>query len=152
MGGIILSAFVVPFVFLDYPLGRWLDRSQKRFVSILVGLLVGSAGMMMFSFATAPVFLGVLAGLTYAGFAFYYIAVNGIFDSLSDHHRRGYMTGVWQSAEDIGFVIGPIFGGVAADLFGLRGAFLSFSGLVILMFLLALVMRRDIRRYEASTA
>lgn len=90
----------------------------------------------------------LFAGLVSTGFIFFYIAVNGLFDSFSDHHRRGYMTGVWQSAEDMGFVIGPIFGGIIADFFGLRGAFLAFGILFLASALWVLRERKSIKRYE----
>jgi len=41
IGGIILSAFVAPFAVLDYPVGRWIDRTQRRFFSMIAGLLAG---------------------------------------------------------------------------------------------------------------
>jgi len=152
IGGIILSAFVAPFALLDYPVGRWIDRTQKRFFSILFGLILGGAGIILFSFASHPYVLVLLAALVSTGFVFFYIAVNGLFDSFSDHHRRGYMTGVWQSAEDIGFVLGPIFGGVVADLLGLRGAFLIFGVTFLLSILWVVWERKSILQYEYGYA
>ena len=148
IGGIILSAFVAPFAFLDYPVGRWIDRTQKRFFSILFGLILGGGGIILFSFASHPYFLVLLAALVSTGFVFFYIAVNGLFDSFSDHHRRGYMTGVWQAAEDVGFVLGPIFGGVVADFFGLRGAFMIFGITFLLSVFWVVWERENIRKYE----
>ncbi|MBI4085764.1 MAG: MFS transporter [Candidatus Liptonbacteria bacterium] len=152
MGGVILSAFIAPFAFLDYPVGRWIDRTQKRFFSILLGLVLGGGGIVLFSFTSHPYALISLAALVSTGFVFFYVAVNGLFDSFSDRHRRGYMTGVWQSAEDIGFVIGPIFGGVAADFLGLRGAFLIFGATFLLSILWVLWERKNIRKYERRPA
>ena len=126
-GGVILSAFVVPFALLDYPVGRWIDRKQKRFLSIFFGLFACGAGVIAFSFAHSPVLMLSAAAGTSVGFAFFYVAANGIFDSFSTYHARGLMTGVWQSAEDIGFVIGPILGGLLADIWGLRAAFMFFG-------------------------
>ena len=148
IGGIILSAFVAPFALLDYPVGRWIDRTQKRFFSILFGLILGGSGIILFSFASHPYALILFAVLVSTGFVFFYVAVNGLFDSFSDHHRRGYMTGVWQSAEDIGFILGPIFGGIMADLFSLRGAFLVFGITFLLSILWVLRERKNIQQYE----
>ena len=148
IGGIILSAFVAPFALLDYPVGHWIDRTQKRFFSILFGLILGGGGIILFSFATHPYTLVSLAALVSTGFVFFYIAVNGLFDSFSDHHRRGYMTGVWQSAEDIGFVLGPVFGGVMADLLGLRGAFLMFGITFLFSILWVMLEKESIKKYE----
>lgn len=148
LGGIILSAFVAPFALLDYPVGRWIDRTQKRFFSILFGLVMGGGGIVLFSFASHPYILIALAALVSVGFVFFYIAVNGLFDSFSDHHRRGYMTGVWQAAEDIGFVLGPIFGGLVADFVGLRGSFSGFGVVFLASIVWVLLERVNIRRYE----
>ncbi|MDP3948041.1 MAG: MFS transporter [bacterium] len=148
IGGVVLSAFVAPFALLDYPVGRWIDRTQKRFFSILFGLALGGSGIILFSFASHPYALILLAALVSTGFVFFYIAVNGLFDSFSDHHRRGYMTGVWQSAEDVGFVLGPIFGGIVADFLGLRGAFLIFGATFLLSIFWVLWERKSIKKYE----
>ena len=148
IGGIILSAFVAPFALLDYPVGRWIDRTQKRFFSILFGLILGGSGIILFSFASHPYALVSLAVIVSTGFVFFYIAVNGLFDSFSDRHRRGYMTGVWQSAEDIGFVLGPIFGGIIADFLGLRGAFLIFGATFLISILWVLWEKENIQQYE----
>ena len=133
---------------LDYPVGRWIDRTQKRFFAILFGLILGGGGVILFSLASHPYALILFAALVSTGNVFFYIAVNGLFDSFSDHHRRGYMTGVWQSAEDIGFVLGPIFGGIIADLAGLRGAFLVFGVTFLLSIIWVVLERKNIRRYE----
>ena len=148
IGGIVLSAFVAPFALLGYPVGRWIDRTQKRFFSILFGLILGGGSIILFSFASHPYALVSLAAIVSTGFVFFYIAVNGLFDSFSDHHRRGYMTGVWQSAEDIGFVLGPMLGGVTADFLGLRGAFLIFGATFLLSTLWVLWERKNIKKYE----
>src|SRR3989344_4477951 len=126
-GGVILSAFVIPFALLDYPVGRWLDRTQKRFLSIFFGLFTGGASIMVFGFTSSPVLMLLTAAAASAGFVFFYVAANGIFDSFSTSHPRGLMTGVWQSAEDIGFVIGPVLGGLLAGIWGLRAAFMFFG-------------------------
>lgn len=150
IGGVILAAFAAPSAFLYYPVGRWIDRTQKRFFSILFGLFLGGGGIILFSFVSHPLVLILLAALASVGFVFFYVAVNGIFDTFSDHHRRGYMTGVWQLFEDAGSVLGPIVGGIAADFWGLRGAFLAFGILFLLFIVWSTWERESIRRYEIS--
>ena len=152
MGGLILTAFVAPFALLDYPLGRWLDRTQKRFTAIIAGLVAGGSGVVLFSVTSSIFWLVAFAAIVSSGFALFYVAVNGIFDSFSDHHRRGYMTGVWQSAEDVGFVLGPIVGGLLADWVGLGGAFRTFGAIFLLSILWVLWERKVIQRYEARAA
>lgn len=150
IGGLILTAFVAPFALLDYPLGRWLDRTQRRFAAILAGLAVGGTGVVLFSMVSSILWLTIFAATVSAGFALFYVAVNGIFDSFSDHHRRGYMTGVWQSAEDIGFVLGPVIGGILADAIGLGGAFRVFGIVFLFSILWVLWERKTIQRYETA--
>lgn len=152
VGGLVLTAFVAPLALLDYPLGRWLDRTQKRFSAILTGLVIGGIGVVLFSATSNIPLLIIFAIIVSSGFALFYVAVNGIFDSFSDHHRRGYMTGVWQSAEDVGFVLGPVVGGVLADIVGLHGAFRAFGIVFLLSILWVLWERKTIRRYETATA
>ena len=151
-GGLVLAAFVVPFTLLDYPIGAWIDRTRKRFVSILGGLILGGIAMILFGLARSPLALILLAALVSAAYALFYVAVNGIFDSLSDRHRRGHVTGVWQAAEDIGYVLGPIAGGMLADMFQLSGAFVAFGILFLLVSFGVSQMRSDIHRYESHAA
>ncbi|MBI2637526.1 MAG: MFS transporter [Candidatus Sungbacteria bacterium] len=148
-GGIILSCFVIPFALFDYAIGRWIDRTQKRFLSILLGLILAGSGILLFSSAHSPLWFGLFAALASMGFAFFYVSINGIFDSLSDHHRRGHMTGVWQAAEDIGFVLGPVVGGIVADILGMRGAFVVFGLFFIAFTLPVIYARKNIKRYES---
>jgi MFS family permease len=150
LGGIILTAFVVPFALFDYPIGRWIDRSGRRFTAMIAGLVMGGSGMILFSTASEPFMLVFLATVASFGYAFFYVAVNGVFDMMSDHHLRGHMTGIWQAAEDIGFVLGPVLGGIAADVFNLRGAFFAFGGFLFVAIFLALGTRKYFRRYEAD--
>lgn len=152
MGGLVLAAFVVPFTLLDFPIGVWIDRTRQRFAAILTGLILGGIAMILFGLARSPLALVLLAALVSAAYALFYVAVNGVFDSLSDWHRRGHVTGVWQAAEDVGFVLGPIAGGVVADFFGLSGAFVAFGLLFLLVSLVVGGMRKDIHRYESHAA
>ena len=147
-GGAILSAFVIPFALLDYPVGRWLDRTQKRFLSIFFGLFTGGASIMVFGFTSSPVLMLLTAAAASAGFVFFYVAANGIFDSFSTSHPRGLMTGVWQSAEDIGFVIGPVLGGLLADIWGLRAAFMFFGFIFLTLMFAVLKEKQLIAKYE----
>lgn len=62
------------------------------------------------------------------------------------------MTGVWQSAEDIGFVLGPILGGILADALGLGGVFRLFGIIFLLSILWVLWERQTIRKYEVAAA
>jgi len=103
---------------------------------------------MLFSLMSGFAVLVFLALFVSVGFVFFYVAVNGLFDSFSDHHRRGYMAGVWQSAEDIGFAAGPILGGVIADFFGLRGAFFFFGFIFILSAIWIVLEKKSIQNYE----
>lgn len=148
-GGIILSAFVLPVALLDYPIGRWIDKTQKRYFSILGGLIAGGMGVILFSLVRSPVLLILLAFLVSLGFAFFYVAVNGLFDSLSNHHRRGYMAGVWQGSEDVGFVLGPVLGGIAADFLGLHGSFMAFGAVFFLSALWVMREKIFIKRCES---
>lgn len=152
IGGIILSVFAAPFFLLDYVVGRWIDRTQKRFAAIVFGLLLGGGSVILFGLASNPLALIVFAAMVSIGYVFFYVAVNGLFDSFSDHHRRGYMTGVWQSIEDVGFMLGPIFGGVLADFFGLRGAFIFFGFLSLFVIFWAFSERKNIKKFEYNSA
>lgn len=151
-GGIVLAAFVAPFTMLDYPIGAWIDRTRKRFAAIFGGLVLGGVAMILFGLARSPLALIPLAGLVSAAYALFYVAVNGVFDSFSDRRRRGHVTGVWQAAEDIGYVLGPVAGGMIADAIGLSGAFVAFGLLFLLVSLWVGAMRKDIHRYESHTA
>lgn len=150
IGGIILSAFIAPWL-LEYPIGRWIDKHQKRFFALASGPIVGGLGIVLFSFVTNVLVLIVASVVMAIGFAFFYVAINGLFDTLSNHHRRGHMAGVWQTWEDIGFVVGPVLGGVLAEIFGMRGAFTVFGFGLLFIVLWLRYERRTIKQYEVVT-
>jgi MFS family permease len=104
---------------------------------VLVGLAVLSLSSFGFALASAPLALGVarfVQGLssatTWAG-ALAWVAVT------VPRERRGQALGTVFGLAVLGFVVGPMFGGVA-DLVGIRGSFVAIA-LVAVALVLALV-------------
>ena len=147
-GGLALSLFMVTLALFDYPIGAWMDKTQNRFISIVIGLFIGAVGIGVFALVDSILAILLVAIVTGIGMSFFDVGLDGLFDTFSDHHRRGYMTGVWQAAEDVGFIIGPVLGGVLADAFGLREAFVIFGTLFFLSSLWVLYERSTIKKYE----
>ncbi len=147
-GGLALSFFMITLALFDYPIGAWMDKTQHRFFSIVIGLFIGAAGIAVFALAGSVITILLVAIVTGVGMSFFDVGLDGLFDTFSNHHRRGYMTGVWQAAEDVGFIIGPVIGGVLADIFGLRGSFVVFGALFFISSLWVFYEKSTIKKYE----
>lgn len=147
-GGLALSLFMITLALFDYPIGLWMDKTQHRYASIVLGLFIGAIGIAIFAFTQNVASLLMVAVITGIGMSFFDVGLDGLFDSFSNNRRRGYMTGVWQAAEDVGFIIGPVFGGVIADIFGLRQAFLVFGALFLFSIIWVFFEKNTIGQYE----
>lgn len=78
-------------------------------------------------------------------------AANALIASITPRERSGYAMGVLQTALWSGVAIGPVLGGVLADLYGFRVAFIVTAGLLVVGGLLVtLGVREEFRPSERS--
>ena len=128
--GMHMAAFLIPFAFLQYPLGAISDkigRTKPLIVgSILYGIAVSSVGYVepqMLAFVM--VIGGIVGALMYSPSA----ALAGDFANPS---RRGTAMGGFNMFGSLGFAIGPFIGGLIADKYGFHVSF-AVAGAAVLV-------------------
>jgi DHA1 family multidrug resistance protein-like MFS transporter len=66
-------------------------------------------------------------------------------------HKQGYALGILQSASSAGTVMGPLFGGVMADLFGYRELFFIVTAICIIGGFIVISLVEDVRPEDRPT-
>jgi MFS family permease len=147
VGGVFAIAVGAEFIVL-YPAGSISDRFGRK--RILVPSLAALAVMMTaVGWATTPVMLGVLMGvlgLTSGS------AASGPAAMLADvapAEGSGTAVGLFRFFGDLGFVLGPLVGGVAASAFGFKWAFAAMAAPVVVAMVLVARTRETLRTTPA---
>ncbi|MCX9082551.1 MAG: MFS transporter [Candidatus Methanoperedens sp.] len=129
--GMYMAAFLIPFAFLQYPLGAISDkigRTKPLIIgSILYGIAVSSVGYVepqMLAFVM--VIGGIVGALMYSPSA----ALAGDFAHPS---RRGTAMGGFNMFGSLGFAIGPFIGGLIADKYGFHVSFAGAGAAVLVI-------------------
>ncbi|MHA1551617.1 MAG: MFS transporter [Candidatus Heimdallarchaeaceae archaeon] len=152
MRGIALAIFALPFILLQYPLGKLSDR-YGRFVFIVYGgigygivlSLVGYLGTLTFAYLVFGLFiLGILSGITGPP------NMALVADYVNEEDRAMGM-GFFNFAGNLGIVLGPLIGGAILTFteinyiytFIFIGA-IEFIGIIINLFLLRFVFHEKI--------
>ncbi len=128
-GGWLLGAYSVMQFLFSPVLGNLSDRYGRR--PILLGSLLGF-GIDYLFLAFAPsiwwLFVGrIIAGITGASFT----TASAYIADISTPEKRAQNFGIIGAAFGIGFIIGPMLGGVLGE-FGLKVPFLTAAGLALL--------------------
>jgi DHA1 family tetracycline resistance protein-like MFS transporter len=128
-GGWLLGAYSVMQFLFSPVLGNLSDRYGRR--PILLGSLLGFGADYLF-LAFAPniwwLFVGrIIAGITGASFT----TASAYIADISTSEKRAQNFGIIGAAFGIGFIIGPMLGGVLGE-FGLKVPFLTAAGLAII--------------------
>jgi len=131
VGGLILTAFILPLVLLDYPAGVLADRHGRK-KTLTLGLIIAGVSAILFSQASTPLGLLSTAFLTSIGLALFWPSVEGVLADASRDDERGEVTGVWESSMNMGYVAGPLFAGVVSHYASIPTAF-SAAGVLILL-------------------
>jgi len=113
--GLLVQLFISPYA----------DRGHAKRL-IIVGLVLAGIGSVLFSTGTSlPQFIFARAVIG-SSFGFVFPAVRALAANL-DLDRRGERMGRVVSVELLGFVCGPLFGGILIDPIGLSATFLVFG-------------------------
>lgn len=118
--GLLVQLFIAPFA----------DRGHAKRL-IVIGLILAGTGSVLFSTGTTLVHFIVARAVVGSSFGFVFPAVRALAANL-DTGRRGERMGRVASIELLGFVCGPLVGGILIDPIGLSATFLVF-GLVALV-------------------
>jgi DHA1 family multidrug resistance protein-like MFS transporter len=129
--GVILMMFVLPYIIFETPAGMLADRLGKIPVFVM-GLIVAGVFLIAFGLTQNPTILIISAFVATTGLAFARPAIDGYLTDISASKERGGITGVWNTAEDAGYVAGPIIGGAVAQSSSIGFTFIL-VGIVLLL-------------------
>jgi len=106
----------VPYVLLSIPAGVLADRFDRRLVLLVTDLLRAACmlGMAAVVVSGGPLlFLVALSVVATCGSTFFYPAIGAYIPALArDERELGPANGAWASLDNLGFVIGPVLGGL----------------------------------------
>jgi MFS family permease len=114
--GLILAIFMLPLILFALPAGYLADKYGKIRM-IIPGLLIIGVFFITFGMSGSSTLLLASAFLSTTGLALAWVSTNGLLTDISSKYRRGGIVGVWNIFEDLGYVIGPVFGGLTAKFF-----------------------------------
>jgi MFS family permease len=130
--GLTLALFFAPFALLQYPFGVVSDR-VGRTVPILAGsALYGGAVVLV---GAVPSLRAAQGGMVLVGVlgALMVPATLALVTDLADPAERGVAMAGFNIAGSVGFLVGIVAGGLVADAYGYRAAFLVVGGLEIVL-------------------
>ena len=118
------AIFSAPFLFaaLMTPFWGWVGDRFGRKLMVVRALLGLSVALFLMSFATTALQMLILRALQGAVSGFIPAAI-ALVSSATPRERQGYALGTLSSAQAAGVVMGPLVGGVLADLVGFRSLF-----------------------------
>ena len=113
--GFLVQLFIAPFA----------DRGHAKHL-IVIGLVLAGVGSVLFSTGTSLTQFIFARAVVGSSFGFVFPAVRALAANL-DLNRRGERLGRVASIELLGFVCGPLLGGILIDPIGLSATFLVFG-------------------------
>jgi hypothetical protein len=156
--GVFGAARVVPYIVLSIPAGIAADRYDRRLILLITDLARGAAMLAMaIVVATGgPVWMLVVLSIVAACFStFFYPAIGGYIPNLAlDERQLGPANSAWASLDNLGFVVGPVLGGILVASGGVTFAFVinAITFVVIAAVLWRLPPSSNVRPAKPSTA
>lgn len=135
--GILFSMFGITRSILQIPMGRLSDYVGVRRPFVEMGMLLSAVTLYLYSTAGT---VGVLVSVRMAQGAAIAIstpALMALVEGITEHRSRGGSMGFFSSMRTLGWGLGPIVGGVIADIYGLTAAFAS--GAVLTVFAVGMI-------------
>lgn len=136
--GLINSAFMCTAGLLSIPSGLLSDRIGRR-RPILAGLFFLAGSSFLLSISQSPLQMGGIYVLFGVGLAAVTPTLMSYVADITPPEALGHAFGWYTMALYSGMTIGPALGGFLGGLLGLRPIFLCSGGLIVLMFIVALL-------------
>ncbi len=128
-GGVILAAFIIPLIVFEAPAGYLADKYGKRMI-LALGLIIAGVATIRFSSSENFIGLTTYAFIATLGLSLAWPATEGILADHATDKKKGELVGVWRSSADLGYVIGPLTGGILAQYTSITTVF-SIAGVVL---------------------
>jgi MFS family permease len=149
--GLLISAFMLPFALLSYPFG-WLSERTSRTLLLGVGSIVyglGTASLVAWSPDMLPFVMAAIG----VSAAVMFVPTMLLTTEYASEELRSTALGAFNAAGSLGFILGPIVGGLVSEsvaagsdwLAGYRAAFWVAGGSEILLVVVALPLLRGRR-------
>jgi len=150
------AALVVGFrglgvLFFDVPAGMLASRFGDKAV-LLGGLLTHVLVMIALSIASAEWLVPLLAIPLGGSMAAWFLGRQSYITDSSPVHERGRAIAVMAGINRSGFFIGPVAGGLVAELFGYSAAFIAGAAFALVAAVIVLMFTHNIRPKQASNA
>lgn len=124
---------------------RWENKIKHQLV---LGLILMSLSYIVVYFAQDfKMFAAAMVILTF-GEVFFTPVIPMIANKLAPHGQEGFYQGLVNSASTIGRMIGPVFGGLMVDLYGMQILMLILSLLIVIAVIPCLVFDRTLRKEQ----
>ena len=142
--GLLLSAFTITSGLSQFP-GGWIGDRFNRQIIIAIGL--GGVGLTALAIGLNPAYYPMLFILVIMGIfaGAYHPSTLSMLSGHFEEARRGKVIALHMVGGSIGFAIGPVLGGLIADILGWRFAFiiLSFPALIAVPLILNKLRQRE---------
>lgn len=124
---------------------RWENKIKNQLV---LGLILMSLSYIVVYFAQDfKMFAAAMVILTF-GEVFFTPVIPMIANKLAPHGQEGFYQGLVNSASTIGRMIGPVFGGLMVDLYGMQILMLILSLLIVIAIIPCLVFDRTLGKEQ----
>ena len=140
-GGLIISAFVMPLILFQGVAGAFADRHGRR-KALALGMFTAGFFTIMFGLVDTPFNLFLTAFLAATGISIAFPAIEGILCVHTKCGSEGETIGVWTVANDMGYVLGPIFAGLSAKYVGMSNVFIA-TGLLFCLSVISIYYIKD---------
>jgi MFS family permease len=132
--GLVFTVAVGAEFLVLYPSASVADKMGRKRVAVPSMALLALLGATL-GWAKSPFSLGVLMGLVGLASGAAASTPAAMLSDITPPHESGMAVGIFRFAGDLGFVLGPLVGGVVAGAFGFKAAF-AVMGLPALLGLL----------------
>ena len=124
---------------------RWENKIKHQLV---LGLILMSLSYIVVYFAQDfKMFAAAMVILTF-GEVFFTPVIPMIANKLAPHGQEGFYQGLVNSASTIGRMIGPVFGGLMVDLYGMQILMLILSLLIVIAIIPCLIFDRTLGKEQ----
>jgi len=140
-GGFFLATFSIMGIFA-YPAGKITDKFGRK-ITLITGSIFVGVSLIGLSLSSSIVSAFIFAILISTGWVLSITSLSSFYIDLSYNHKKGKICGIWNLFRNLGFIIGPIVGGLIADTIGLRNTFGTLGMIFILSSLLVLLINKN---------
>ena len=143
--GMLLTAFTVAFMALQFPSGSISDR-VGRLKLVCGGLILGAVSLVTLPFLTEFPMLVVIMALYGAAFGMIFPSVSALIADHANPEERGMATGIFHSFLTAGVAIGaPVIGGIGS-LMGVKLALMLSPIVSVVALIIALTSSFESRK------